>query len=123
MSSDKKLEELSNCKIEIIDTKENVTEEEASKMWGPLATDQAIRSAVTMCWMMLPADRKNADAVESELRRLLDRAIANLREDAKAFGIQGSGRTKADGGHCFNPIRSAAPVDLHVERPNKPPGF
>ena len=53
MSSDKKL---SDFKIEIIDTKENVTEEEAAKMWGPLATDQAIRSAVTMCWMMLPAD-------------------------------------------------------------------
>lgn len=90
MSSDKKLEDLTNCQIEITDSKV-VTEEEAAKMWGPLAIDQALRSAVQLCWLMLPDDRKNADAVECEIRRLLDRAIVNLREDVKAFGIQVAG--------------------------------
>jgi hypothetical protein len=56
-------------------------------MHGPQAVDQSLRSAVGMCWMMLPDDKKNVDAVEREIRRLVDRILADLREDAKAFGI------------------------------------
>ena len=37
--------------------------------------------------MMLPKDQKNVDALEREVRRLVDRVIADLREDAAAFGI------------------------------------
>jgi hypothetical protein len=54
---------------------------------GPETVDQMLRTAVSMCWILLPDDRKNVDAVEHEIRRLVDRIIANLREDAKAFGI------------------------------------
>jgi hypothetical protein len=72
------------------ETKVTAMPEVAAKMLqsvhGPQAVDQALRSAVSLCWMMLPDDRKNADVVEREMRRLLDRVIANLREDAKAFG-------------------------------------
>ncbi|MGO9107932.1 MAG: hypothetical protein ACLP9L_01755 [Thermoguttaceae bacterium] len=56
-------------------------------MHGPQAVDQSLRMAVSMCWMMLPDDKKNVDAVEREIRRLVDRIIADLREDAKAFGV------------------------------------
>ena len=58
-------------------------------MHGPQAVDQSLRAAASMCWTMLPHDQKNVDAVERELRRLLDRVIANLREDAEAFGVSG----------------------------------
>ena len=56
-------------------------------MFGPSAVDQAIRGAIAQCWMMLPEDRRHVDAVETEIRRLVDRALSNLREDARAFGV------------------------------------
>lgn len=54
-------------------------------MFGPQAVDQAIRQAVSTCWMMLPDDKKTVEVLEAEIRRLVDRALANFREDAKAF--------------------------------------
>jgi ATP-dependent Clp protease ATP-binding subunit ClpC len=54
---------------------------------GPHAVDQMIRQAITMCWIMLPDDKRSISTVESEIRRLVDRALANLKEDAQAFGI------------------------------------
>jgi hypothetical protein len=54
---------------------------------GPQAIDQTIRQAISMCWMMLPEGNKSIDAVETEIRRLADRALKDLRDDAKSFGI------------------------------------
>ncbi len=56
-------------------------------MLGPQAVDQAIRQAISTCWMMLPDDKKNVASVEAEIRRVVDRALENLREDSRAFGI------------------------------------
>ena len=56
-------------------------------MHGPQAVDQSLRQAVSMCWMMLPDDKKSVDAVEHEVRRLVDRIVADLRENAEVFGI------------------------------------
>ncbi|HEY3245069.1 MAG TPA: hypothetical protein VGM03_17135 [Phycisphaerae bacterium] len=56
-------------------------------MFGPQAVDQAVRQAISMCWMALPDDRKNVDAVAGEIRRIVERALVNLKEDAAAFGI------------------------------------
>ena len=69
---------------------ERLSSEDAGKMrtfMGPHAVDSLIRQAITLCWMMLPDDKKSVQEVESELRRIVDRALANLKEDAKAFGI------------------------------------
>jgi len=49
--------------------------------------DQQIRATINMIWMALPPERQTADEVEKEIRRLTDRAIANLREDIAAFGM------------------------------------
>ena len=57
------------------------------EMMGPGHVDQMIRGAIQQCWMILPKDRRNADEVARQLQRILDRAIANLREDAEAFGV------------------------------------
>ena len=61
-------------------------------MMGPQVVDQAIMQAISACWMMLPENRRTVDNVESEIRRIMDRALANMREDAQAFGITGDAK-------------------------------
>ena len=56
-------------------------------MLGPQQVDRQIGQAISTCWMMLPDDKKNPDAVAAEIRRIVERALANLREDAAAFGV------------------------------------
>jgi hypothetical protein len=55
---------------------------------GPHAADNALRQALSMCWSILPDDRKNVAEAEAELRRLLERALRDFKEDAKAFGME-----------------------------------
>ncbi|HUU96355.1 MAG TPA: hypothetical protein VM487_11490 [Phycisphaerae bacterium] len=38
--------------------------------------------------MILPKEKKNPDAVAAEIRRVVERALKDLKEDAKAFGIE-----------------------------------
>ncbi len=54
---------------------------------GPLMVDQAIRNAIQHCWMLLPERERSVERVEQEFRRIVDRAMANLKEDAAAFGF------------------------------------
>ena len=56
-------------------------------MLGPQQVDNEIRQAISFCWMMMPDDKKNPDAVATEIRRIVERALANLQEDATAFGV------------------------------------
>ncbi len=60
------------------------------QMLGPYGVDRAVGHAITTCWMMLPDDKRTIANVEAEIRRIVDRALANLKEDAKAFGIDTS---------------------------------
>ena len=55
------------------------------EMSGPGHVDQSVRQAISSCWMALPKERRTIDEVEEEIRRLVDRAIANLREDQSVF--------------------------------------
>lgn len=52
--------------------------------------DGSIRQAINMCWTALPKERRNADEVEKEIRRIVERAIRDLREDSAAFGLPNS---------------------------------
>ncbi len=56
-------------------------------MMGPQQVDQSIRQAITLCWGMMPDEKRTPEAVGVEIRRIVERALANLEEDAKAFGI------------------------------------
>jgi len=60
------------------------------EMMGPHAVDQQIRQAISMCWMALPAGRKSVEMVEAEIRRIVERALKDLKEDASVFGIKQS---------------------------------
>jgi hypothetical protein len=55
--------------------------------FGPQQVDNQIRHAIQTCWMALPVGRKNVDGVETEIRRIVDRALRDLREDYQSFGI------------------------------------
>ena len=61
------------------------------EMCGPCGVDQQIRQAISTCWMMLPNEKKNPEAVAAEVRRIVERALANLKEDAAAFGYSTGG--------------------------------
>ena len=64
--------------------------ESAKKMrefFTPARVDQLVRQAIQFCWMMLPEDKKTVDELEKQLRRMVDRAIKDLREDFEAFGL------------------------------------
>jgi hypothetical protein len=55
-------------------------------MLGPQAVDNAIRQAIATCWMIMPESKKNVESVEAEIRRIMERALKSLKEDASAFG-------------------------------------
>jgi protein-arginine kinase activator protein McsA len=48
-----------------------------------------IQQAISFCQMMLPADKRSRQHVAAEIRRLTERAIGDMLEDAKAFGLSG----------------------------------
>lgn len=57
------------------------------KMFGPQQVDQMVRQAIQVCWMCLPEDKRTVDEAERQVRRILDRAIKDMREDTSAFGL------------------------------------
>jgi hypothetical protein len=56
-------------------------------MFGPGQVDQMLRQAIQMCWMILPSNKKNADELERQIRRLMERALKDMRKDINAFGL------------------------------------
>jgi hypothetical protein len=58
-------------------------------MFSPAQVEQTIGQAISICWMMLPPERKSVGTVVAEMRRIFERSIKNLEEDAAAFGIRG----------------------------------
>lgn len=57
------------------------------EMFSPAQIDQSVRQAMQFCWMMLPENARTVDELEKQFRRIVDRAIDDLREDAEAFGL------------------------------------
>ena len=58
--------------------------EKMAEIFGPGQIDQMIRQG-HFCWMALPKDRKNADELERQIRRIVDRALKDFREDQEQF--------------------------------------
>lgn len=59
--------------------------EKMAEIFGPGQVDQTVRQAIHFCWMALPKDRKNADELEKQVRRIVDRALRDFREDSEQF--------------------------------------
>lgn len=60
--------------------------ERMAEVFGPGQIDQMIRQGIHFCWMALPKDRKNVDELERQVRRIVDRALRDFREDHEQFG-------------------------------------
>jgi hypothetical protein len=57
-------------------------------LMGPGAADQMLRQTLHFAWMSLPKEKRSVEELERVVRRLLDRAIEDLREDQDLFGLQ-----------------------------------
>lgn len=55
---------------------------------NPAQVDQSVRQALQLCWMILPQEKRNVEELEQQFRRIVDRALQNMREDDQAFGGQ-----------------------------------
>lgn len=77
---------MSSCSFSSSEGDDDKAADNMAKLFGPGHVDQAIRSAITACWMVLPKDRKTPEALEQEMRRLFERALKDFREDSVAFG-------------------------------------
>jgi hypothetical protein len=55
------------------------------KVFGPSQIDHQIRQAIQFCWMALPKEKRNVDELERQIRRLVDRALRDLREGFDEF--------------------------------------
>jgi hypothetical protein len=76
---------ISSSNIESFGDDEKAVEHMAG-FFGPGHVDQAVRTAINACWMLLPKDRKTPDELEKEIRRLFERALKDFRDDSSAFG-------------------------------------
>lgn len=75
--------------LEKFDPEDDDAMKRMREFFSPQQIDQQIRQAIQFCWMALPPDKKNVDEVESQIRRLVDRALKDLREDSESFGLGG----------------------------------
>jgi len=60
--------------------------EDMQEMFGPGHVDQTVRQTIQSCWMALPKERRTVAEVEKQVRRIVERALKDFRDDAEAFG-------------------------------------
>jgi hypothetical protein len=53
---------------------------------GPGQVDQQIRQAIQFAWLSLPDDKRTVAEVERVVRKIVDRALKDLRDDGETFG-------------------------------------
>lgn len=68
------------------DSRDENAADKMADFFGPGQVDQTIRQAIHFCWMALPKDRRNPDELEKQVRRIVDRALKDFREDSAQFG-------------------------------------
>lgn len=60
--------------------------EQLRELIGPTQIDQQVRQAISFCWMGLKGEQRSADELERQIRRIVDRALRDFRDDLAAFG-------------------------------------
>ncbi len=58
-----------------------------AEMFGPGMIDRQVRQVIQFCWMGLPKERRSVEEVEAQIRRIVERALEDFREDRDAFGV------------------------------------
>ncbi len=59
--------------------------ETTRRIFSPNDIDQEVRHAIKSCWAALPREKRNVDEVERQIRRLVDRALRDFRDDFEEF--------------------------------------
>jgi hypothetical protein len=59
--------------------------EKMHKFFGPTQIDHQIRQAIQFCWMAPPKEKRKVDELERQVRRLVDRALRDVREVFNEF--------------------------------------
>jgi len=62
-------------------------EEQMREFLGAGQVDQMVRHAIQSCWMALPRDKRNTEELKRQLNRMIDRAIRDMEEDRREFGM------------------------------------
>jgi hypothetical protein len=71
--------------LEHVDPNDEAGAKKMQEIFGPMQIDHFIRQAIQFCWMGLPSEKKSVEEVDRQIRRLVDRALRDLREDFDAF--------------------------------------
>ena len=69
----------------LFDVNDDDAMDKMREMFGPTQIDQQIRQAIHLCWMGLPKEKRNVDELERQIRRLVDRALRDIRDDFDQF--------------------------------------
>jgi hypothetical protein len=72
--------------IERFEDDKGDADERMAAIFGPAHIDTSIRQAIQFCWMSLPKDKRTADELEQQIRRIVERALKDFRDDRQAFG-------------------------------------
>ena len=67
------------------DASDEASFDKMREMFGPSQVDQQIRQAIHFCWIGLPKEKRNVNELERQIRRLVDRALRDVREDCDEF--------------------------------------
>jgi hypothetical protein len=59
--------------------------EKFRQFFNPHYVDSLIRNAIQGAWMIVPKEKRTVDEVEQQIRRMVDRAFRDMREDLKNF--------------------------------------
>ena len=59
--------------------------EKMRELFSPNQIDQQIRQAIQFCWMGLPKEKRSVDELERQIRRMVDRALRDCRDDFEEF--------------------------------------
>ena len=63
-------------------------EESESDFEPSRVAEQIVRTAVLVCWMLLPTERRTVADTRMVMDRFLDRALRDFEEDRKHFGLE-----------------------------------
>jgi hypothetical protein len=80
------LEEHAMIHVEKPPAGDDDAEERMASFFGPAHVDHTIRQALQHCWMALPKNRRTPEELERQVRRIVERALKDFREDSEAFG-------------------------------------
>lgn len=51
----------------------------------PAHLDQTVRGAVQLCWAVIPKERRTAEELEKQFRRVVERALRDFVDDKAQF--------------------------------------